>query len=503
MDKHGIKDIIILGGGTAGWMTANLMAKRWGNGQVNITLVESPDIGIIGVGEGSTPKLKDFFDTLGIEESEWMPECNATYKNGITFKDWSTIPGFDEYFHPFGCTIDVLTFKLFKANVVLRRKGIDVYAHPNRFFLMASLSDKKLAPIAHENFPFQFDYAYHFDSVLVGKFLQKRAIANGVKHIEGTVKDVQLHENGDIASITLADNQSLSADFFVDCTGFASVLLQRTLKVAFRSFSENLFNDAAVAMPTPITANIPSQTISTALANGWAWEIPLTNRFGHGYVYSSSHCSADEAETELRTRLGLLDSDVEARHIGMRVGRVDKCWVKNCVSIGLSQGFIEPLEATALQFVYTTIEEFMGAFEFGGFTNEYQDSFNQRINLNFEGIRDYIVLHYKTNSRNDSEYWKQNRENTHISSNLQSMLDCWYEVHSLEEELQRLKIGNYYTTISWNCLLAGMGLFAPQDQLTAPDDRVMQADLDYVDDFVARCTMNFDAHEKVLARHQK
>ena len=178
-----VKSIVILGGGTAGWMTANVLQKKWQHLGINISLVESPDIGIVGVGEGSTPKLKYFFDSLDISEAEWMPECNATYKNGISFKNWSTVPGYEEYFHPFGCSLDFVTLKFLYNNATLRRKGVDVTANPNRFSLMASLAEKKLAPIASANFPFHFQYGYHFDSVLIGKFLQKKAEEVGINHI--------------------------------------------------------------------------------------------------------------------------------------------------------------------------------------------------------------------------------------------------------------------------------------------------------------------------------
>ena len=166
-----MKNIVILGGGTAGWMAANLLQKRWRQKGVNITVVESPDIGIIGVGEGSTPLLKEFFDSLDISESEWMPQCNATYKNGISFNNWSTVSGYESYFHPFPCSLDFATFGLLYKYTALRRSGVDVLAHPNRFSLMAGLTQKKLAPLPAKNFPFHFQYGYHFDSILIGKFL--------------------------------------------------------------------------------------------------------------------------------------------------------------------------------------------------------------------------------------------------------------------------------------------------------------------------------------------
>ena len=498
-----MKNIVILGGGTAGWMTANLLQKKWRQRGIQISVVESPDIGIIGVGEGSTPLLKEFFDSLEISESEWMPQCNATYKNGISFNDWSTVPGYESYFHPFPCSLDFATFGFLYKYTELRRKGADVLAHPNRFSLMAGLTERKLAPLPAENFPFHFQYGYHFDSVLIGKFLREKAKESGVSHIEATVEKVEQESDGSIKSLLLNTGQILSGDFFVDCSGFASILLQKTLKVPFVSFAENLFNDSAVAIPTDIETEIPAETLSTALSNGWAWKIPLTNRFGNGYVFSSKYCSPDEAETELRSHLNILESDVEARHLKMKVGRVQETWAKNCVAVGLSQGFIEPLEATALQFVYSTIEQFSQALEEGNFSGKNRDEFNARMNANFEGVRDYIVLHYKTNSRSDSQYWIDNRENQKISDNLRAMIECWYAIEDTQEALTRLNIGSYYSQRSWTCLLAGVGVFPKQENLVIPDkEKVGMAmkDLKYVDDFIKGCSMNFESHGKLLSK---
>ena len=498
-----MKNIVILGGGTAGWMTANLLQKKWRQRGIQISVVESPDIGIIGVGEGSTPLLKEFFDSLEISESEWMPQCNATYKNGISFNDWSTVPGYESYFHPFPCSLDFATFGFLYKYTELRRKGADVLAHPNRFSLMAGLTERKLAPLPAENFPFHFQYGYHFDSVLIGKFLREKAKESGVCHIEATVEKVEQESDGSIKSLLLNTGQILSGDFFVDCSGFASILLQKTLKVPFVSFAENLFNDSAVAIPTDIETEIPAETLSTALSNGWAWKIPLTNRFGNGYVFSSKYCSPDEAETELRTHLNILESDVEARHLKMKVGRVQETWAKNCVAVGLSQGFIEPLEATALQVVYSTIEQFSQALEEGNFSGKNRDEFNARMNANFEGVRDYIVLHYKTNSRSDSQYWIDNRENQKISHNLRSMIECWYAIEDTQEALTRLNIGSYYSQRSWTCLLAGVGVFPKQENLVTPDEGkvgMAMKDLKYVDDFIKGCSMNFKSHGKLLSK---
>lgn len=364
---------------------------------------------------------------------------------------------------------------------------------------MASLARNRLAPLPSDNFPFHFQYGYHFDSVLIGKYLRKRGRSLGVKFIEATVNNVKLKPNGDINSLNLNNGQSCSADYFIDCTGFASVLLQKTLQVPFVSFAENLFNDAAIAVPSAIEENVPCETVSTALSNGWVWKIPLTNRFGNGYVYSSRYCSADAAGTELRTHLGILDSYVETRHLKMRVCRVTESWCRNCVGVGLAQGFIEPLEATAIQFIYTTIDEFIKAFEEGGFSDKFRNDFNQRLNRNYEGIRDYIVLHYKTNSRSDSQYRIDNRENNNISDNLRHMLASWHNIQDMEAELRRLDIGRYYSPLSWNCLLSGMGVFPPQASLVTDAEKTPQADLEFVDKFIKGCTINFQPHRQVLA----
>ena len=302
---------VILGGGTAGWITANALVDAWGKKGAEITLVESPDIGTVGVGEGSTPRLKIFFDDIGVAESDWMPKCNATYKNGISFVNWSTRPGFDRYFHPFASTLDQHTKTAFYFNTHARRHGVDVHAHPDRFFVAAKLSENRQGPKPDENFPFVVDYGYHFDAGLVGEFLKDRAVGRGVTHRQERVVDVHVSPRGDIASLLTDGDESIEADFFIDCSGFRGTLIQKMLQVPFISFAENLFNDSAVVLPAEQQATIGSQTVSTALRYGWAWEIPLTQRIGNGYVYSSSFCSEDEAETELRGHLGLLDSDVE------------------------------------------------------------------------------------------------------------------------------------------------------------------------------------------------
>ncbi len=495
--------IVVLGGGTAGWMAASLMAKRWAQQGVTVTVLESAEIGIIGVGEGSTPQLKAFFDSLDIAESDWMPRCNATYKAGIQFAGWSEKPGFTQYFHPFPNEIDERTAPALYFNSVVRRRGADVDAHPDRFFLATRLAQRKLAPLPAYSFPFRSFYGYHFDAALIGRFLREHSSKRGVLHLEGTVARVEHAENGDILALHTHDGRRIDGDFFVDSTGFRSMLLQGALGVPFRSFAENLYNDSAVVAPTPAdTDGIHPQTTATALQAGWAWRIPLQNRVGNGYVYSSRYIDKAAAETELRAHLGIPDSDPALRHLSMKVGRVEQHWARNCLAVGLSQGFIEPLEATALHLVQETVENFISAYSAGGFTHTHQSSFNDAINARFEGIRDYIVCHYKVNSRSDTDYWRDNARNAVLSDTLRQILHTWTSSQDLLPEIARLQIERYYAPASWHCLLAGYGCFPASEQLMAPNDKARRYDVARIDDFLDRCALNFRPHDEVLADYR-
>lgn len=492
------KNIVILGGGTAGWISANAMIDSWADKGAEITLIESPDIGTVGVGEGSTPQLKVFFDKIGVDEAEWMPRCKATYKNGISFANWSTRPGFERYFHPFATQIDKHTATAFFFNTYARRQGADVHAHPDRFFLSAKLAENRQGPKPNENFPFLVEYGYHFDAHLVGEFLKERALARGVKHIQAKVLEVNQASDGAIASLYTDAGEDIPGDFFIDCSGFRGALIQGALQVPFQSYSENLFNDSAVVLPTDQEANIGSQTVSTAMKYGWAWEIPLTHRIGNGYVYSSSFCSSDDAETELRTALGLLDSDVEARHLKMKVGRVENHWHKNCLAVGLSQGFIEPLEATALNLVCNTVYDFIETLEAGDFSDEGRDAFNARANLGFEKVRDYIVAHYIMNSRDDTDYWRQNGAQKNVPERLQQILQIWKQGKGLSQEMERLQIPSSYTATSWSCLLAGYGFYPEMRPMPADNTAASKFNMDEIDDFIGRCSLNFPSQNDQL-----
>lgn len=494
-----MKSIVILGGGTAGWIAANLMATHWEDKNLDITLVESPDIGIIGVGEGSTPPLKHFLEVIGVQESDWMTRCDATYKVGITFRNWSTRPGYDEYFHPFLCQADELIVPAFFHNSFLRRQGVALDGHPSQFFIEWELARQRLAPVAPPNFPFDMGYGYHFNSGLLGEFLRGWAEKKGVKYRQATVTDVVLKENGYIDYLKTDTEETIKADFYVDSTGFRSRLLQEALGVPFESCEEVLFNDSAVVFPTDPDENPEPQTVSTALKYGWGWKIPLTSRFGNGYVYSSRYVDDDAAEHEFREHLGLLDSDTEARKLRFKVGRVKEHWHKNCLAVGLSQGFIEPLEATALDMVQETVVRFVEAANKGNFTDEFRDDFNARVSRRFDAVRDYIVCHYRVNTRTDTEYWRDAGSNDKISRSLHELLTAWMKGDNITDELERQNLDAYFPNVSWNCLLAGKGIYPTDEQVRPGNELAHKYDLENIARFRKGCALNFKPHQEQLA----
>lgn len=491
-----MKNIVIVGGGTAGWMAANLFINKWADKGVSVTLVESPEVGIIGVGEGSTPTLKRFFEMINVTESDWMSRCNATYKTNIVFSGWSPKSGISAYSHPFPTQVDNFTTRAFMVNCRTRRLGLDTNVCPENFLLNGVLARQGKGPKTPENFPFKIEYGYHFDSHLLGEFLAELAIKRGVKHIKAHVAQVVLADNGDISSLHTRQGEQIFGDLYIDCTGFAGILMKKTLGIKFTSFKRNLFNDSAIVMPSPISTNIPSQTVSTALSAGWAWKIPLQNRFGNGYVYSSDFISDEQAELEFRKHLGMLDEQHECRKLSMAVGQLEQHWAHNCLALGLSQGFIEPLEATALHLVQISIEFFMDQYEAGEFSAKHRETYNQKMSERFERVRDYIVAHYKLNTRDDSEYWQANRENQHLSTALLQLLDVWFQRKDLAQEIERQQLDTHFDAVSWHCLLAGYGAFPPLAE-NQPGKGCLYQD-QQVEKFMAGCALNFSSHTKNL-----
>jgi tryptophan 6-halogenase len=483
--------VVVLGGGSAGWITACLLHHRWHARGGEVTVIESPEIGIIGVGEGSTPQLKAFFDHLGIEEAQWMAACDATYKLGIRFSGWSEREGHASYFHPFPGPVDLHTEPRFLHNCALRRRGFDVPAHPDDWFLAKMLAEQRKTPHPQDSFPFAPSYGYHFDAHKLGAFLREWATARGVVHKSLRVTEVELGPAADVAALLCEGGERIDGDIFVDCSGFRSVVAQQKLGAKFLPFAENLFNDRAVVMPTPHREAFKPQTDSIAMRAGWRWSIPLTTRVGNGYVYSSKYISDEDAEAELRQALGM-EHDGDMRVLQMRVGRVEDSWTRNCLAAGLAQGFIEPLEATALHIVIATALDFAEAYEKGGFGPAHRDTFNRNIAAKYEGIRDYIVAHYRLNQRSDTQYWRDNAANHALSDNLKGLMTAWFTHEDLREINLRQHDGNpHYANMSWHALFAGYGTFPPQPKMVPPPGGLAGADRAETRAMLAACASNF------------
>jgi tryptophan 6-halogenase len=420
-----------------------------------------------------------------------MPACDATYKLGIRFNGWSQRAGFESYFHPFPGPVDLHSEPAFLLNCALMRRGYEVPAHPDRFYLASRLAEAGKAPQPSDSFPFAPSYGYHFDAFKLGGFLRDHSVARGVRHLQRKVEHVDLHENGDVAALLCEGGEQVEGDFFVDCSGFRSVIAQQRLGTRFLPFAENLFNDRAVVIPTPREAGFKPQTTSIAMRAGWRWHIPLTSRVGNGYVYAASAMSDDAAERELREALGLLDDPVEARLLRMKVGRLEHSWTANCLATGLAQGFIEPLEATALHIVIATALEFITALELGNFTPEHRDGFNQAAAARYEGIRDYIVAHYRMNQRHDTEYWHANAANQALSDPLKAMMTAWFTQADLPAAIDEAYDQRYYSNGSWHCLFAGYGTFPAPEKLRPLPENAAGADIEAIDVMLAACGRNF------------
>lgn len=478
--------VVVLGGGSAGWITACLLHREWAAFGGTVTVIESPEIGIIGVGEGSTPQLKAFFDHLGIAESEWMGACDATYKLGIRFHGWSERPGFETYFHPFPGPVDLHTEPGFVHNCALARRGEGAAVHPDAWYLAARLAGERKGPHAADSFPFAPSYGYHFDAYKLGAFLRDWATARGVVHRPLTIAGVDRDADGTVAALVAEGGERIEGDLFVDCSGFRALLAEGVAGAGHVSFAENLVNDRAVVLATPPDEARRPQTDAHAMAAGWRWAIPLTTRTGNGYVYSSRYLSDDEAEAELRAALGTAEG--EARVLRFKTGRAENTWNGNCLSAGLAQGFLEPLEATALHIVIVTALEFAQCYRQGRFTAKHRDAFNASIAARYDGIRDYIVAHYRLNRRTDTAYWRDMAANDALSQGLKRMMTAWFRHQDMLTANDAAYGGKrYYPNLSWHCLFAGYGTF-PESQAAAPP---AAARFEPPSRLLAACAQNF------------
>jgi len=450
-DTKQIKRIAIVGGGTAGWMAASILARALpGTGTV-ITVIESPDIGTVGVGEATIPPIIDLLRYLSINEGDFVKHTRSTYKLGIKFTDWSAIGR--SYWHPFGT---------FGANINLRpfhhawaRARADGLAPRfNDFSLCAALGDagKFRFPDAAAQGPVAgLRYALHFDAGLVAKYLRTYSERLGVARLESTVAQATLREDGFLDELIFTDGTRLQADLYVDCSGFRGVLIEQTLKTGYIDWSDILPCDRAVAVPTALAAARPAYTEASARGAGWRWRIPLQHRAGNGYVYSSAHIDDAAALEDLLAAVGEKPL-ADPRFLRFVTGRRKLFWNRNCVALGLASGFLEPLESTSIHLVMSGVYKLLEHFPNTSFAQSNIDSYNGELIQEIERIRDFIVLHYCLTARSDTPLWAYCR-----SMKLPDSLAQRIELYKHTGRV-RIKAGELFTDLSWFYIFEGMGV---------------------------------------------
>lgn len=431
MKSNRIESITIVGGGSSGWMTAIYLNRLYNHSgqRVAIRLIESPDVGIIGVGEATVHSIRFFFAALGLDENELIRETNATLKTGILFENWMKKPENGQtnhqYFHSFeqqqlGDVIDISTAWLLNQRFETERydEGVSI---------AAQLIKKNRSPKSANSAPYGgvVPYGYHLDSVLLGKFLRKKSVEQGVEHIQATVSDVNCNEQG-IESI-VTDKGLFSADLYIDCTGFRSLLMDKVVKDNWQSFEDALPCNRAVAIQTayPGAANPRPYTTATALENGWAWGIDLSNRRGNGYVYDGNRLSEEQAEQRLLEHIGNDQEILKTTHLKMKIGCLKEAWVKNCVAIGLSGGFIEPLESTGLHIINSSVRLLGTHLTSRDTQQSVRDSFNRLQTGIYADLKQFIVLHYCLTDRRDSEFWKEASQTAKYCEGLEHKIEIW------------------------------------------------------------------------------
>ena len=397
--------VVVVGGGTAGWMTAAAL-KSLLPARCDVHLVESQEIGIVGVGEATLPHIRGFNERLGIDEAEFMAATRATFKLGIAFENWGR-PG-DSYIHPFG------TFGRGQGDVDfhqywlrLRHEGAAVspLEQYSMACVMARLGKFDLPAKDPDDVRSTFNYAYQFDATLYAPYLRALAEEIGCRRTEGRIVDVELNgESGDIEAVVLTDGQRIAGDLFIDCSGFASLLIDKTLGEPFEDWSKWLPCDRAVAVPCRTQGALSPYTGAIAMDAGWRWRIPLQHRTGNGYVHASAFISEDDATAAL---LKAVEGEpiAEPRVLRFRAGRRTRSWVKNCVAVGLASGFLEPLESTSIYLIQAAITALVELFPENPIAEPDRNEFNRVIDLEYDRIRDFLILHYHATERSDSPFW--------------------------------------------------------------------------------------------------
>jgi len=407
-----LKSIIIVGGGSAGWLTAAALSHKLDLKKTKVTLIESDSIGTIGVGEATIPPLRRFLEMLGMDERDFMTKTQATFKLGIRFDDWHHIG--DSYIHPFGKTgVPYKNVEFYRYWDWARKLGVQ--SKYTDYCPAVAMCEKN--KFVHENSAPQnsvisgASYAYHLDAGLMAKYLREFSEANGLARIEGHIDNVTKTLSGDIQSVQLKDGREISADFFIDCSGFKALLIDKHLDAGFENWNKYLFTDRAIAVQTENNGDILPYTISTAQRSGWTWKIPLQNRTGNGYVYSSAHSSDQSAMDNIVQKVeGELLTDPKV--IPFNTGRRKEVWKRNCLSVGLSSGFIEPLESTAIHLVTKSIDMFLSLLPNQQHNPALIQEYNRLMAKEYEDIRDFVLLHYCVTARDDSQFWRDYQQLT-------------------------------------------------------------------------------------------
>jgi tryptophan halogenase len=452
MSDHKVQRVVIVGGGTSGWMAAAALAKLL-PGRVRVHLVESEAIGIVGVGEATLPHIRAFNERLGIAEADFMSRTRATFKLGIEFRDWGRIG--DSYVHPFGTFgrgLGDVDFHHYWAR--LANAGVAV--PPLEEFSMACALARKnrfdLPGTDPRELGSTFGYAYQFDAVLFAPYLRGIAEGLGARRTEGVVVDVERDgESGDIRAVVLDNGERVEGDLFVDCSGFRSLLLGDALGEPFQDWSRWLPTNRAVAMPCHTRTAVTPYTSAIAMPAGWRWRIPLQHRTGNGYVYASDFVSDDEASAAIRAAAEG-EPIAEPRVLRFRAGRRERSWVRNCVAIGLASGFLEPLESTSIYLVQAAITALIELFPDGGDPCIDRDEFNRLIDLEYDRIRDFLILHYHATTRDDTPFWNYVRT-MQIPDSLREKMELFR---------RRGRVVKYregvFLDASWVAVYAGQGI---------------------------------------------
>lgn len=409
--------VVIVGGGTAGWMTAATLAACFAGRVADVTLIESDEIGTVGVGEATVPHIRFFNQRLGIVEADFIRRTNATFKLGIEFRDWARLG--DSYIHPFGDfghDIDGLPFHQHWAHAA--REGVDTLpALENCSLPIVAARNNRFAPPLEDprSIGSTYSYAYQFDATLYAAYLRDYAEARGVVRIEGRVDAVERKDDG-IGAVRLADGKRIAGDMFIDCSGFRALLIDGTLKVGHEDWSHWLPCDAAWAVPTANAGPLTPYTRATAREAGWQWRIPLQHRTGNGHVFSTRFTDPETARSVLMDNLEG-EALAEPRMLRFRTGRRHRQWVGNCVAIGLSAGFLEPLESTSIHLIQLAIGKLIELFPSDGvFDPSDEAEFNRAMGLEYDRVRDFLVLHYCATERDDTPFWRYMRTMTLPSS---------------------------------------------------------------------------------------